>query len=239
MAKRRHISVNTPGWQPDWQSLIQTDPTYQQYQLGQQAQSTADKASRNTGIFQQLAQFGAVPPGGLGDLGDFQLTPEQVAAIGAGTQAGTSDVAQMQRAHDKNIQDLQDMLAARGVLRSGALGVGLNQEQTRYATDQQAQREKLLGVLAGLQAAFAQAESGRATDLSTQAQATADRLQQSGLYKPKLSQKVQATRVGNNLYRDADGNYYDRNGNTVDLAARALHGGRHRTHGRYGPGNRP
>lgn len=238
MAKKKR-KFTIPGYTPDYYNIAQNDAGYQQFHAGQVANSAADKATRNQGILAQLIQFGALPEGGLGDVGDFGVTPEQQAAINASTASGQSQTAQMQFGHNKSLQDLQDTLAARGIMRSGALGSGLNLEQQRYSNEQSSNRQKLLALLAELQGTFAGAEAGRTSDDATELGSVVSNLQNSGLYEPRPSHEVTATKVGDNLYQDESGNYYDQDGNSVDLTARALHGGRRRRRARYQPGYRP
>jgi len=240
--KRKSIFGTIPGYTPDYPSLIENDPTYHQFVVGQQGQSTIGRNARNTGIFQKLLAYGAVPAGA--DLGDFNLTPEQMAAIQANATAGIS--GQLGKQHNVEVQNLQDVLASRGMLRSGGLGVGLTQEQ---AADSQRRSQALsnesgsglLDILQGLQTAFADAEQDRYDKRygpGGAAETTQSRLMASGLYEPRAARKVKAFKVGPNLYRDANGNYYDRHGKPIVSGAKPVHGrpGSGHGHGGYGSG---
>jgi hypothetical protein len=214
------INVNLPGYTPNWQNLIETDPTYMQFVGGQQAASARERARRNENVLARLIGFGALPEGvNLSEFGGDDATRQAILAY---TQSGLSETAQLARGHDTNVQALQDMLAARGMLRSGSLGVGLGQEQTRYAGEQVTRREALLKALRDLQDVFAGAESTREQDRIGQAETTAGRLRESGLYEPREARSVKARRDPvTGLYVDADGNTYDRSGNpTSRLAGR-------------------
>ena len=211
-----NISVQTPGYTPDWGSLIANDPNYMQYKGALAGKSAADKAKRNAALIAKLVSFGSLPDLTGVDLGDFGIDDATRAAIAANRNPNTSETARMQRENETNVQALQDMLASRGMLRSGSLGVGLGQEQERYTGAQTTARARLLEILQGLQGEFADAEAQRVADLAGFGEKTKDDLIGSGLYKPREGTSVKAQRDPvTGLYRDADGNYYDRDGNPV------------------------
>lgn len=210
------ITATTPGWEPDWQSLINSDYGYQNTLGKNLAASASDKATRNAGLIQGLINFGGLPNLAGVDLGDFNIDPSVRAAIEANTSAGLSQTAELQRQHNKDVQDLQDVLAARGILRSGALGVGLGQEQTRYAGAQEDARQKLLALLGQLQGSFSAAEGGRASDLAAAASDAFDRAYKNPANRGRRGGSIKAHRdPASGLYVDANGNYYDRHGNHV------------------------
>ena len=214
-----NISVNIPGFTPNWSSILSNDPRYVQKKNTLAGQSAAAKAARNAAMIQKLIAFGGIPDltaGDSGAFGDFQIDDATRQAILANTNPNTSTTAKLKRQNEANIQALQDMLAARGMLRSGSLGTGLRLEQEDYAGKQTNALTELLGLLAGDQSAFATGEAGREADLSAYGEQITDDLKDSGLYDPREGSTVTAQRdPATGLYRDANGNYYDENGQLV------------------------
>jgi len=219
--KRKFLNVTIPGYDPNWKSLIENDPTYQAFKHGQEADHIRDLGYRNSQVIEQLIKFGGDPslllgPQGSG-LSEYGITPEQIAAAQNNPNSTTNQLA---FGHKKNIQDLQDALAARGIIRSGGLVSGLNLEQKNYAAAQAKERQDALDFIAGLQKAFADAEGKRATDLAGEAGNTQGRLQDTGLYEHRDARTVKAFRdPATGLYKDGEGNYYDANGNPTDPAS--------------------
>lgn len=211
------IGVNIPGYTPDWKAILENDPNYQQFRGRQAGVSAAQKAARNAKIIKDLIAFGALPDLQGVDLGDFGIDEATRAAIAANTNPNTSTTARLQREHAAGVQALQDMLAARGMLRSGSLGVGLGQEQERFTGAQTNARQQLLNLLAGYQSDFASDEAQREQDLAEYGEKIKDDLEESGLYEPREASTVKARRDPNHpgLYVDDQGHYYDRNGNPV------------------------
>ena len=213
------IDINVPGYTPDWKSLIEGDPSFQQQKLRLAGLSAQDKATRNAALIQKLIAFGSLPDLSSLDLGDFGIDEATRAAIEANQNPNTSEVARLRRQNETNVQALQDMLAARGMLRSGSLGVGLGQEQERYTGAQTNARSALLDALRGLQTEFAAAERARDEQLygpEGYAEKTKDTLMESGLYEEKPGTTVKAKKDPlTGLYKDGNGNYYDKNGKPV------------------------
>ena len=226
--KNKGINVLVPGtgYTPNYQDLIQSDPNYISYVGAQQAQANRERNARDQGIVDQLIQFGAIPPGGLPS--DLLLSPDQIAALNANTASGQSTSARLQQGHNAAVQNLQDMLAARGMLRSGSLGSGLNLEQQDYTQRQSDARQKMMDIITGLVNAFATAQGQRATDRATYAGTVEQQLIDSGLYKPRDPTKAVAHRIGPGLYQDDFGNYYDAQGNVVQIPIPHLPAGANR-----------
>ena len=231
-----NINVNVPGYTPDWHQILESDPNYMQFRGRQAGISAAQKAARNSKIVRDLIAFGSLPDLTGVDLGDFGIDEATRAQILANTNPNTSTTARLQREHESGVQALQDMLAARGMLRSGSLGVGLGQEQERYTGAQTSARQRLLDLLAGYQGEFADAETQRQQDLSDYAEKVKDDLEGSGLYEPRPGSSTTARRDPHTgLYVDADGNYYDRDGNPVRDPNRAPGFGAYQGAQRFGP----
>lgn len=163
-----------PGNTPDYQSLIESDPIYQQQKADLSAQGISDAAQRKAATNRALINFGEVPDlqsavGGLGldpNSPMFKMLFSDVDPMtqrGAQdmTHAGYSTMAQLNRAHETNMNDLLSQLAARGSLHSGATGVGTGLEGDRFGKASFDARSNLLDYLAGLQSAFTASERTR------------------------------------------------------------------------------
>lgn len=156
------------GWtQPDYKALIEAAIAPFRQQLG--GFSAADAAALAAAQRRAVVQFGEYVPGNLDLLGpnytgNIDETTRRLAA--ENTQAGLSTVARLNRAHTDALRQITNVLAARGVLRSGQTGAEMGREQTNYTTAQYDSRQNLLDYLGGLQAGFAQAEQQRQWQLA-------------------------------------------------------------------------
>jgi hypothetical protein len=170
----------TPGYDPDYEALIQGDSIFQQTRGDLAAQGIADAAQRKANVNRALINFGEVPDlaESIRGLGLDPNSPmfkmlfadvDQTTRRGAQdmTDAGFSTTAQLGKVHSANMEDLLSKLAARGSVRSGATGVGTGLEGERYGAAQFDARRNLLDYLTGLQSAFSDAERGRQGQLTT------------------------------------------------------------------------
>lgn len=179
-AAQKQGTPGTPGYTPDYRSLILGDPLWLQSEADRRAGSLGDAATRKSQTDQALINFGEVPDlassvNGLGLdpnsamykmlFGDVDQNTRQGAQDL--TSAGLSTVAGLSRDHTKSIADLLDTMAARGTVRSGATGVGLGQADQSYGQSQFKARNDLLTYLSGVQSAFNQAEQTRTKDRQT------------------------------------------------------------------------
>jgi len=160
---------------PDYQNALAQDPAYQQAQANYQAAITAAGAARDAGTNQALIQFGAVPD--FASVGaQLGLTPGQIAAITGEidpststladqyTRAGDSVLGQINQKHSQALAALRAQLAARGMLESGATGVGSALEGQGYQSNLTSAYNNLLNSLLGLQDTYEKsAETGRDT----------------------------------------------------------------------------
>jgi hypothetical protein len=191
----------TPAAPPDYRSLILNDPIYKQQIAAFSADAVQAAAERKANIDQALIHFGQIPNltsaiSGLGlspssDL--FQSLGQDVdaatvkAAQGL-TSAGLSTVARLQTGHTTALDNLMNTLAARGIVRSGATGVGTDLENKNYIGAQYDARQALLSYLSGVQAAWAQAQS---TNLHGQAQAASDAAARAAAGQPPVGTSAQ------------------------------------------------
>lgn len=212
-------SVTIPGFTPDYGQLIANDPLLGQLRSDLGAQGIADLGARNAAIQRALVQFGEVP-----DLQDaarqlgFDLsgidveTTRQLA--GANQQSVT---ARAKRQHEKNVQALQDFLAARGALRSGALGVGLQEEQDAYEGGLYDSRLQLLDYFSGVQQAYLDSERGRQAQLAQGRESAAGRAVEQ--HQPTGEQTLQLNPATGLYGPDRDGNWYTADGRKANPPA--------------------
>ena len=178
----------TPAPPVDYRSLILNDPMYQQQVAQYSADLVQAAAERKANIDQALVHFGEVPNltnaiSGLGlspASGLFQslqtdIDPATVRSAQGLTSAGLSTVARLQRGHNTTMDNLMSTLAARGIVRSGATGVGTNLENQNYIGAQYDARQTLLNYLSGVQAAYAAAQNQYEQNVANAATAAAGR----------------------------------------------------------------
>lgn len=161
-------SITSPGYIPDYASLIANDPAYLQLQKDLGAQGVSDVASRNAAINRALIGFGQVPDmnaagQSLGIQGLSDIVDPTTAALAQQNEFSTAkDLA---TAHTNAIRQIQQGLAARGGLRSGELGYQLGQEQHAYGQANNDATQKLLDYIGGVQSAFTTAQQQRQMQL--------------------------------------------------------------------------
>ena len=147
-----HITI--PGFTPDYQSLIEHDPYFAQVRDLLSAQSVSDAAQRDAQLGQAFINFGETPSG----YGDSNVSQ-------AASNNPYSTLAQLQLAHQNNLRNNANQLAARGILQSGEYGYQLGNENHDYLQNQYEARQQLLDFINGVQSAFAQAEQNRQQQL--------------------------------------------------------------------------
>jgi hypothetical protein len=112
----------TPGYTPDFKSLIQADPAYISW-ANSSERSINDAAAQRKAALQSLAiAYGGLPQGANDQYGDIDQ-----ATLDLAKNNQFSQVAQLQRSYDQGVEQLKKQLAARGALQSGDLGYGLDQ----------------------------------------------------------------------------------------------------------------
>lgn len=167
-------TITIPGFTPDYRALIEQDPIFSQLRADLSSQGISDAAQRAAATQRGLIQFGQIPDfqqagAGLGlDTGFLgsDITEETRGLAQANTEAGLSIAARQARQNQQNIAAIRDFLAARGLLRSGATGVALGEEQQRHTQAGYDTRQQVLDYLAGVQAAFVQSERQRQQQLA-------------------------------------------------------------------------
>ena len=131
----------------DYSKQLADDATLQQTLAGINATGTGEKASLGALQSRALATYGSIPdlPSGIaGDVNVDQVTRDLAAQ---NTQAGTSTVAQLQKAYQNQQQADNASLAARGMIHSGALGQHAQLDLTAYQQSQAQAQQQLLDTL--------------------------------------------------------------------------------------------
>ncbi len=168
-------SITTPGFTPNYESLIESALGPLRAQLG--AEGSADAASRNAALTRGLGQFGEQfdPSGAQAAFGqDFYqqaglegLLPQANQLAQQNTQAGFSVSSKLQKALEGSVQQIQNALAGRGMLRSGAYGTALEGANQEFRQGQYDARQSLTDYLQAAQQGFTAAERARQTQLYT------------------------------------------------------------------------
>lgn len=204
-------STSVPGFIPDYASLIANDPMLKQTQADLGANNVTDAASRNAAINRALVQFGAVPDAQKASsvLGiDFgSLIDPTTTGLAAKNQFSTE--AQIEKANKQGISQLRQALAARGGLRSGALGIGLQQLTDARGQAENDATQQLLDALSGYQSQYAAGVRAAQEQLRAEQQAAAQR--QIASNPATGSQTAQFSFVDANgvaVYQAPDGSLY-------------------------------
>lgn len=165
------------GSSSDYQTQLQNDLILQQQLAGINAGSTAHAAQLAALRRQALAQFGQIPTNLNGTMtGDVNSDIDQTTRdlANTATQSGMSTVAQLQKAYQTQQEGDNSSLAARGMIRSGALGQHANLDLTAYQQSQGDATQKLLDYLSS---AYQTYLGQQATDQSSAVDATNQALQ--------------------------------------------------------------
>lgn len=142
------------------------NPALDAYKALLDAQSVADRESRNAAIRRALIMFGQIPDNfgytGLSqsDLGQI-IDPTTKELAAKNTESKLSTVARLLDWNSQQQRSIKNQLAAKGVYRSGETGYQLGQQQTRYTQNEYDAYQQLVDYLAGAQTAFVQAENAR------------------------------------------------------------------------------
>jgi hypothetical protein len=133
------------------------------------AQSVEDASARKQKVQRALIDYGQVPdfsgtgldPNFLGsDVTDLVRSLAQ-----SNTTAGLSQTARFEHDHAINQRQIQDQLAARGMLQSGELPYQIGEEGLQYKQLQYGAQQQLIDYINGANAAYAQGERDRSMGL--------------------------------------------------------------------------
>jgi hypothetical protein len=214
------LNWSTPAWEPDYEALINGDPTYKAAVAGVNAEHNMSLDQRNANARSAVIQGGYDISSLLGgkNVGDINsyLSP---ADYQAARENQYSTAAGEGFQHNTNVQTIFDSLAARGLARSGQAGFDQGNEQRRFDQSNYTNTQNLLGYLGGIQQAYADSEAARTGRLE-QARSAAAQFQ-AGLpqNQPRGATK-QTAHWNGTAYEDADGNLYDANGVKLGVATR-------------------
>jgi hypothetical protein len=140
-----------------WQDFLANDPFWKQFNTDLSAQGISDEAGAKAATQRAIIGFGEAPADLTGQAAQWiDPTTRQLAA--ANTQAGTSQLARVNKFNADAIRRIKNSLAARGALRSGELGFQMNENQQQYTNAQYDQRTALTDTLSGIQAGLAAAQ---------------------------------------------------------------------------------
>lgn len=214
-------TLNIPGYNPDWASLILNNPGYRQTMADLGAQGIADAAQLQAAQRKAVIDFGFVP--NLDAAGQALVGPGFASNIDDATRQLAasnpfSTQAQLTQQHTKNLRSIRNALAARGALRSGALGYQLGEEQRRLDEGQFTATRQLTDYLAGAQQAFVDAERARQQQQRDAATQAGQQVQNDPANQATPAQKLDWNASVGAYGPGADGKYYDANGNEVTPA---------------------
>lgn len=215
--------IDTPGYTPDYKSLISQALGPLNAQLG--AEGSADAATRNAQLIRGIGQFGEQfdPASAQAAFGqDFYkqaglegILGQANQLAGETTKAGFSVSAKLKDALAKSVQQIQDSLAARGMLRSGATGVELQGAQKEYDTSQYDARQSLTDYLSSAQQGYVAGERARQSQL--EAAGRQEAVNQATLNPATGTQQAQLAGTDpvtkQPFYRKKDGTLVDASGN--------------------------
>lgn len=170
---------------PSFADGIKNDPLFLQLQKDLSAQGVSDAAQRAAMTRRALIQFGMVPgfdqlSGVNADWLNADVDDQTRQLAQQNTAAGLSIAARQQQAFKDQVRNIRGALAARGALRSGEQGHGLQQAQTEYDQAKFDSTQELMDFIGGLQAGFAQQERARQEQLRAGAGDAAQRTQPPG-----------------------------------------------------------
>jgi hypothetical protein len=168
----------------DYNALLASDPILGQTLAGYNSQGVQNQAQLTAQQQRALIQFGKVPSINLSAYG-ASIDPTTAQLADQNTAAGTSTVANLQRAYQQAQQGSDASLAARGILHSGAYGQHAAENLQGYNQAGYQANQQLMDYLQGIYSGYLQQQQ----NLQSQgAQATNDAL-------TRLIQQIQAGQI--------------------------------------------
>ena len=222
-------SITTPGYTPDYKSLIEQALAPLNAQLG--AEGSADASTRNAQLIRGIGQFGEQfdPKAALDAFGkDFYsqaglegLLPQANTLAAENTKAGFSVSSKLKTALERSVQQIQNALAARGLLRSGAYGTALEGANQEFRQGQYDARQSLTDYLTSAQQGYVAGERARQEKLLAAGREEAPR--QAQLNPPQGTVEVPFAGTdpvtGKPYYRKPDGSLWNPDGTPYTPAA--------------------
>jgi hypothetical protein len=210
--------ITTPGFTPDFNAIIAANPFLTQTRAFNAANVASTDAQAQEAIGQLVINLGRTfSPEDIaqqfGVNADFinRAINDDVRRLAAENEFST--LARLKREQVRGNATLQDMLAARGILQSGALGIGLQRSQEGFDEAQFDATNAALQQLRGL-------EAGRAAARREAGLSNIQALQQATEFESSQPQNqaipgVTAKEVSPGVFQDLAGNTYDRFGNPI------------------------
>jgi hypothetical protein len=207
-------SVQTSaGYNPDYGSLITSDPAYLSASAAAQAAQAQAAARRKQSLQQAIIQYGGLPQGFADQYGDVDQTTLDQAG-----QNQYSTLAQLARNYSQNEEQFKRGLAARGALQSGDLNYGEDQLNNAYG-QQRYDAADAFGSQANQSLNdYMSVLSGNAQNLSGAIQGAESNVYSNPAYQPVEASSANydasnSAAYGQPIYVDSSGNLYDMNGN--------------------------
>lgn len=113
------------SYTPDYNALIQNDPSLIAYRGNEQQSLDQATAARQAAVRALAVQYGGLPSSVNDVYGDVDPT-----TLALGKQNQYSDEANLSKNYDQTVLGIKRSLAARGALHSGDLSYGLDQANT-------------------------------------------------------------------------------------------------------------
>lgn len=216
-------TLHLPG--QTWRQLIEGDSRYLAKKNALAAAGAAAAASRQAAVRAALIKLGMAPGlqqalSGLGLTGNYASWLGQDVTPDVLNQAQNNEysfAATEGRQHDNNLTALQDVLAAKGILRSGQTGYDTGQENLRHQGALNDAVQNLLGYLSGQYGDFASGEAQRTNDLGDFATTLESNLLNEGA-APAASPGDAVYDSGANAFY-LDGHWYNDSGQEIPAPA--------------------
>jgi hypothetical protein len=199
-------SINIPGYDPDYAALLKSDPTLMQGQADLEGYSGQLETGLSAAIRRAIVQAGLT--GGITN----KYIDEATKAAAAQNQF--SGAAELEREKNMRSTDLNAILAARGILSSGALTGGTQRIQQNYERGTSQLLNSLMEAISGYEGDTATKKADILRQLAMLRESAASRLQADPRYQPTGSEQATLD-PATGLYRTADGRWYDQSGRRV------------------------
>ena len=211
--------TTSPGFTPDYDALIKSDPAYGAAQSAAQLAQSNASAARRAALRSAVIRYGGMPAGFTDQYGDLDQ-----GTLDTAQNNSQSVLANLAHDYSQSEEQFKRGLAARGALQSGDLNYGEDQLQRGYAQQQydaanqvgdQAQQD--LSQYSGVLASNAQ-------NMASAVQGAESNVLSNPAYTPSSASyanydAASAAQYGQPIYKDPNGVLYDANGNVFTPSA--------------------
>lgn len=203
--------TTSPGFTPDYNALITSDPAYGTAQSAAQLAQSNASAARRAALRSAVIRYGGMPAGFTDQYGDLDQ-----GTLDAAKNNQQSILANLAHDYAQSEEQFKRGLASRGALQSGDLNYGEDQLQRGYVQQQYDaantvgdQAQQYLGQYAGVLGQNAQNMAQAVQGAESNVLAN---------YKPSAASyadygAAESAQYGQAIYKDANGVLYDANGN--------------------------